>query len=182
MGAIMKAIPTTSVSGDRRQPVAELVEAALCELARQAALRLDEAQRLAQAAVEGARAMGLPIVVCVADPAGAPMLLHRMDGALPASTDIALNKAFTAAAFRMATHELGDLAQPGRPLYGVQATNQGRVVLFGGGYPCRRGGAVAGAIGVSGGTVEQDMQIASLALLSFTRESGCCPEGGRNHG
>ncbi|PWC34500.1 cobalamin adenosyltransferase [Azospirillum sp. TSO35-2] len=161
--------------------MAALVDAALADLAGNGALTLAEAQRLAQAAEAVALAMGLAIVVAVADPAGAPMLLHRMDGALPASTDIALNKAFTAAAFRMATHELGELAQPGRPLYGVQATNQGRVVLFGGGYPCRRNGAVGGAIGISGGTADQDMRIAACALHTLTRDSGLLPEGGKTH-
>ncbi|MBK1664605.1 cobalamin adenosyltransferase [Rhodospirillum rubrum] len=140
-------------------------------------LGLKDAQRLAALAAIKATEIAVPMVIAVADVSGGLILVHRMDGALPASLDIAINKAFTAAVFRTATHDLGALAQPGQPLYGIQSTNQGRVVIFGGGFPCRRGGSLAGAIGISGGSVEEDMQVASYALRIFLEESGLCPEG-----
>ncbi|WP_415914805.1 GlcG/HbpS family heme-binding protein [Rhodopseudomonas palustris] len=141
------------------------------------AFALDDACRLARAAEHKAAEIGVPMVISIADATGGMLLLHRMDGALPASFDIAINKAYTAAIFRMATHDLGALAQPGRSLYGVQTTNQGRVVIFGGGYPVLRRTTVIGAIGVSGGTVEQDMQIATFALQTFEAEAKLCAEG-----
>jgi len=146
-----------------------------------APLGLDEARRMAELAFELAGAMALPVVFAAVDAGGGTILVHRQDGALPASLELAVNKAFTAAAFRMPTHGLGELAQPGCPLYGIQASHQGRVVLFGGGYPIQRDGRVAGAIGISGGTVEQDMQIASQVMRAFANTQGLCPVGGHCH-
>ncbi|MGH3144478.1 MAG: GlcG/HbpS family heme-binding protein [Rubrobacter sp.] len=73
--------------------------------------------------------------------------------------DIAINKAFTSASFPMSTRVLADITQPEQPLYGLETTNNGRVVNFAGGIPLMRGDDVAGAIGVSGGTVDQDQEI-----------------------
>lgn len=170
-----------SVSVQDRQRVASAVEEALAELSGPRALALDDALRMSELACRKAAGMALPIVFAVADSAGGLILVHRMDGALPASLDIAINKAFTAAAFRMPTHELGEQAQPGRPLYGIEATNQGRVVLFGGGYPCFRNGAPVGALGVSGGTAAQDMEIASQVMRGFFDDTELGSEGGRSH-
>jgi uncharacterized protein GlcG (DUF336 family) len=144
-------------------------------------LTLAEARSMADQAGKLAGELAIPVIVAVVDAAGSLILVHRMDGALPASLELAINKAFTAAAFRLPTHDLGGLAQPGGPLYGVQSSHQGRVVLFGGGYPIQRGGSVVGAIGVSGGTVEQDMHIAHQVIRNFAEEAGLCPEGGNSH-
>lgn len=145
--------------------VSALVRAAL--QGRGLAFGLDEAKRLADLAEGQGTAMGLPVVVAVTDPEGMPILLHRMEGSLPASVELAMNKAFTAAAFRMPTHTLATLAVPGGMLQGVETTHGGRVVIFGGGFPVVRDGVRLGALGVSGGTVEQDMAIAQAALDSF---------------
>jgi len=142
---------------------------------------LEEARRMADLAGELAGAMAFPVVFAAVDAGGGTILVHRQDGALPASLELAVNKAFTAAAFRLPTHGLGELAQPGGPLYGIQASHQGRVILFGGGYPLRREGGVAGAIGVSGGTVEQDMQIASEIIRTFANTPGPRSAGGHCH-
>ncbi len=75
-----------------------------------------------------------------------------------------MSKAYTAAVIRIPTHTVGELAQPGAPLYGIQHTHNGKIILFGGGYPLCIGGKVVGAIGVSGGTVEQDMLVAEPAV------------------
>ena len=117
---------------------------------------------LSQTAVAHAEAMGVPMAVALADAEGDLVHFARMDGVLPASKSIAVDKAYTAAALRMPTDELGRLAQPGETLYGVQHTLGGRAVLFGGGDPLRAAGEVLGALGISGGTVEQDMEICRL--------------------
>jgi uncharacterized protein GlcG (DUF336 family) len=90
-----------------------------------------------------------------------------MDGAWLASVDISRNKAYTAAALDMPTDELADPTRPGESLYGLQNTNQGRMVIFGGGYPLLRDGDVVGSIGVSGGAVDQDMDVAESGVDRF---------------
>lgn len=125
---------------------------------------LQEALALAEKAKYKAKEIGVPIVFSAVDKGGNLLLLQRMEGALLASIDISINKAYTANAFQMPTSELAQQALQGNPLYGIQNTNQGKVVIFGGGYPYYKNGMLAGAIGVSGGTVEEDMMIAEFSL------------------
>ena len=116
--------------------------------------------RLAKALIDRiehkASQMGVRAVIAVSDAAGRPVAVHVMDGAYMGSFDIALNKTYTSSAFRMSTAKLGELAVPGGSLYGIQFTNQGKVVIFGGGEPLMWNGEMIGAVGVSGGTAEQD--------------------------
>ena len=116
---------------------------------------------------EAAR-MGVPMSVAVTGEEGGLRAFISMDGALPASVEIAVNKAYTAAILRMPTHELGELARPGGTLYGIQEGHGGRIVLFGGGFPLKIGGRVVGGLGVSGGTVEEDMRAAEPALRALS--------------
>ncbi|MEK4029988.1 cob(I)yrinic acid a,c-diamide adenosyltransferase [Pseudobacillus sp. FSL P4-0506] len=134
-----------------------------------AVLTLELACQMAKAAEEKAAAIGIPIVFSVADSGGNTILIHRMEEALLASLDISPNKAYTAVALKMATHELVPLIQPGGELYGVQLSNQNKIVTFGGGYPLKIGKQVVGGIGVSGGSVEEDMTIAVEALKVFNQ-------------
>lgn len=121
-------------------------------------------KRLAAAAEARAAELGVPIVFAACDAGGNLMLLHRMEDSLLGSIDIAINKAFTSAAFKLPTDALADQVIPGGSLYGIELSNQGRVVVFGGGMPVFVDGRIAGAIGVSGGTVAEDMDIANHAL------------------
>jgi uncharacterized protein GlcG (DUF336 family) len=111
-----------------------------------------------------ASALAVPMAIALGDREGCLLFFGRMEGALPASTDIAISKAYTAAALRMATHEVGELAQPGGVLYGIQHTLNGKIVLFGGGLPLRLKGRVVGAVGISGGTVEEDLKVAESVV------------------
>lgn len=119
---------------------------------------------LGVAAERTAARMALAIAVAVVDEEGLLQYFARMEGTLPASTDIAMSKAYTAAALRRSTREVGQLALPGKPLYGIQNTNAGRIVLFGGGFPLVVQGRVVGGIGISGGTVEEDEEVAGAVL------------------
>ena len=110
---------------------------------------------------EKAREMGIPVVAAVSDKAGRPVAVQCMDGAYIGSFDVALNKPYTCAAFKMSTETLGKLAQPGGSLYGIQFTNEGKIVIFGGGEPLYLGGRLIGALGVSGGSAEQDTALAA---------------------
>jgi uncharacterized protein GlcG (DUF336 family) len=111
-----------------------------------------------------AMALCVPMSIAVADAEGGLVVFARMDGSLPASREIAVSKAYTAAVLRMATDEVGKRAQPGGQLYGIQHTHTGKMVLFGGGLPLRLRGKVVGAIGISGGTPDEDVQIARFVV------------------
>lgn len=128
-------------------------------------------KRLAEAAEAEATAMGVPIVFAAVDAGGNLMLLHRMADSLLGSIDIATNKAFTSAAFKLPTAALKDPSGPAGDLHGIQNSNAGRVVVFGGGLPVFVAGGIAGGIGVSGGTVEQDVRIITTAVAAVQKEN-----------
>ena len=133
------------------------------------------AELLVGAAESAAANLDVPMAVAVVDAEGGLQLFKRMDATLPVSIELAVSKAFTAAVLRMPTHKLGELAQPGGALYGIQHTHNGRIILFGGGYPLCLGDQVVGGIGVSGGTVEQDMGVAETAV-NLMRDLQCWAE------
>ena len=130
-------------------------------------LGLDLSRTLGRLALNKAQSLQVPMVIAISDTKGDLVHFQRMDQALPVSLDIAVNKAFTAATLRMPTHKAGPLTLPGQPLYGLELTNQGKMVVFGGGYPLIFSGEVAGAIGVSGGSVDQDMMVAEAVVEGF---------------
>lgn len=126
---------------------------------------LENIEKMAHRAREKADELNVPVVFAAVDEGGNTIILHRMENAFLGSIDIALNKAYTANAFRQPTHTLGESAiGPDAPLYGIENSNSGRIILFGGGFPYRYEGRVVGAIGVSGGTVDEDMAVARYAL------------------
>jgi uncharacterized protein GlcG (DUF336 family) len=128
---------------------------------------LETAKELIEAAEARAAEIDNPMVVAVANSEGNLVAQHRMDGAWLASVSISRNKAYTSAALDMPTHELAEPSQPGNSLYGLQTTDEGRIVVFGGGYPLERDGEVVGAIGVSGGAVEQDRDVAEAGVARW---------------
>lgn len=130
---------------------------------------LDKAKALAQAAESEAMRLAVPMVISILDAGGNMVLCHRMDNSLLASIDISINKAYTAVALKMPTHKLAELSGPGQNLYGLQNTNQGRIVIFGGGFPILENGYIIGGIGVSGGSVEEDMKVAEEALKIYNK-------------
>jgi len=132
-------------------------------------LTLEDARQLIAAGEEKARELGIAYNLAVVD-AGGELVAHvRMDGAWMGSINIAVNKAWTSRAFDMATHELAKMAQSGKPLFGIQNTNHERVVIFAGGMPVKLGDAVIGAVGASGGTVDQDQKVVEAAVAAFDK-------------
>lgn len=123
-------------------------------------MKLQIAAALIERVKEKAAEWGMKVVVAVADKGGRPVAIQCMDGAYIGSFDVALNKSYTSVAFQMSTKELGRLSQPGESLYGIQYTNEGKIVIFGGGEPLYYQGSLIGALGVSGGTAEQDTALA----------------------
>lgn len=123
-------------------------------------LTLAEARTAIAAAEAKAVEIGQPMNIAVVDVGGNLVSHVRMDGAWLGSIDISINKAYTSRAFDIQTKELGENSQPHQQFYGIQASNDGRVVIFAGGVPIIHEGAVVGAIGVSGGSGEQDQAVA----------------------
>jgi uncharacterized protein GlcG (DUF336 family) len=130
-------------------------------------LTLEDARKVIAAAEKKATALQQPMNIAVAD-AGGNLVAHvRMDEAWMGSIDISIKKAFTARAFDIATKDLAKLSQSGGPFFGIQASNEGRVMIFAGGVPLKRGGKVVGAVGVSGGSGEQDQAVAEAGSAAF---------------
>lgn len=130
-------------------------------------MNLELANRAAQLSVKKAEEIQVPVVISIVDEGGNLILLNRMVNAHIGSIDISINKAYTAMAFKLSTETLGQLSKPGDSLYGIQNTNNGKIVVFGGGLPIYSKGKLIGAIGVSGGSVEEDIMIAEEALKLF---------------
>lgn len=129
------------------------------------------AEKLANAVIGEAERTGVKAVVCVSDGGGHPILVKAMDDAYIASYDVAVNKAFTVVALKMSTAVLKPLAQPEASLYGIQFTNGGKIVIFGGGEPlCDEKGNIIGGLGVSGGSEEQDTHLSAFGKKYFETE------------
>ena len=134
-------------------------------------LSFEDARRVLDAALERAVAIGQPMNVAVVDDGGHLLAFGRQDGAILGSIDIAINKARTSALMKMSTEELGKAAAPDGPLYGIEVTNGG-LVIFGGGILLTDGGqAVLGAIGVSAGSVTQDIEVAQSGVDALSGRS-----------
>jgi uncharacterized protein GlcG (DUF336 family) len=132
-------------------------------------LTLEGAQAALRAALEKAREIGSPSSIAVVDAGRELLAFARMDGALLASAEIAQAKAYTARSLNCATKDVDTATQPGGPLYGLQTAHAaaGRaLVTFGGGVPVTVDGQVVGAVGVAGGTPDQDHEIASVGAAA----------------
>ncbi len=134
--------------------------------------RLDiaDANTLIAGAVAHADAIGVPMCIAITDDAGQLVAFCRMDGGKVTSSTIAIDKAFTAAAAKKATHEYGVASQPGAPAYGISSAIGGRLMVVGGGYPVVVEGQVVGGIGVSSGTPDQDMAVAQAGIDAFLKQ------------
>ena len=129
---------------------------------------LSEARRIIAAGERKAAEIGIPYNIAVVDAGGGLVAHARMDGAWLGSVEIAINKAWTARAFDASTEDLARLTQSGEPGFGLNTTNDSKVVIFGGGIPIKLHGAVIGAVGASGGSVEQDVAVARAALAGIS--------------
>lgn len=133
-------------------------------------LSLRLSKRMAGAAEKKAKEIKVPVVFTVMDSGGNIVLVHRMEDSLLASIDISMNKAYTALSLKMSTDQVSHIVKEDSDLYGIQWSNKGKIIPFGGGYPLRHKGKIIGGIGVSGGTVKEDMEIALNALKVFEIE------------
>ena len=128
---------------------------------------LDDARRVIEAAEKKAKEIGQPMNIAVADQGGNLVSHVRMDGAWVGSIDISIKKAYTSRAFDIATKDLASHSQSGGQFFGIHVSNDGRIMIFAGGILLRRNGKVVGAIGVSGGSGEQDHAVAEAGTSAF---------------
>jgi uncharacterized protein GlcG (DUF336 family) len=128
---------------------------------------LADARRIIAAAEKKAEEIGQPMNIAVVD-AGGNLVAHvRMDKAWIGSVDISINKAWTARAFDITTKDLAEQSQSGDQFFGIHVSNRGRVMIFAGGIPLKRGDQVVGAVGVSGGLGKQDQAVAEAGAGAF---------------
>lgn len=132
------------------------------------AINQTQAQMVLEAAAQAVVTVGSPSNIAITDPSGLLVAFFRTDNAFPGSIDISQKKARTVSLFNGAfsTQTLYNSSQPGQQLYGIEETNGG-LVVFGGGLPIFVGGFFIGAVGVSGGTVDQDVQVAAAAVQAI---------------
>ena len=130
-------------------------------------VNLEDARKIIAAAEKKAKELRQPMNIAVADGGGNLIAHVRMDGAWIGSIDIAINKAYTARAFDISTRELAKSSQSGGQFFGIHVSNGGRVMIFAGGVPLRSRGEVVGAVGVSGGSGEQDQAVAEAGAAAF---------------
>ena len=151
------------------QEIAKIAEIVAEKLNGKVSITLDEANVLIEKIKARAREMGVNAVIAVADASANPVAVQCMDGSYIASYDVAFNKAYTVTALKMPTTTLKDLAQPGGSLYGIQFTNGGRIVIFGGGVPLYdKAGNIVGGLGVSGGSEGEDTELAEYGGRAFS--------------
>lgn len=128
---------------------------------------LSDARRIIEGAEKKAAEIGQPMNIAVVD-AGGNLVAHvRMDNAWIGSIDISIKKAFTSRAFDIATKDLATHSQSGGQFFGIHASNNGKVMIFAGGIPLKRDGKVVGAIGVSGGSGDQDHTVAEAGVAAY---------------
>lgn len=130
-------------------------------------ITLKEAKHVIEAAESKALEIGQPMNIAVADEGGNLIAHVRMDGAWIGSIDISIKKAYTSRAFNIATKDLATHSQSGGQFFGIHASNDGKIMIFAGGIPLMRQGRVIGAIGVSGGTGDQDHAVAEAGAASL---------------
>ncbi len=148
----------------------KIVDTVVREMNIKSDITLNQAKSLSEQIRVKAKEMGVKAVIAISNSAGHPVLVECMDDSFIASYDIAVNKAFTVVSLKMSTSDLKPLSQPGGSLYGIQFTNNGKIVVFGGGEPlCNSKGDIIGGLGVSGGTEEQDTALAEYGKIVFEK-------------
>jgi uncharacterized protein GlcG (DUF336 family) len=128
-------------------------------------------EALAQAAKKKSRTLGVGVTLSICDENGNLRLLQRFGDAILPSLEISPKKAYTAAVLRQSTAEFGKIAQVGGSAFGINITND-KLVIFGGGFPLQVKGKTVGGIGVSGGSVAEDEEVAQAVLKAFAELGG----------
>jgi uncharacterized protein GlcG (DUF336 family) len=130
-------------------------------------LQLPDARRIIAAATKKAEDIKQPMNIAVVDAGGNLLAFERMENAWLGSIDISIKKAWTSRAFDITTQDLATHSQSGNQFFGIHASNDGKVMIFAGGIPIKQDGQVVGAIGISGGSGDQDHAVAQAGVAAF---------------
>ena len=130
-------------------------------------LQLPDARRIIAAATKKAEDIKQPMNIAVVDAGGNLLAFERMENAWLGSIDISQKKAWTSRAFDITTQDLATHSQSGNQFFGIHASNDGKVMIFAGGIPIKQDGQVVGAIGVSGGSGDQDHDVAHAGASAY---------------
>ena len=142
----------------------KIIEEVLKRMNRPEKITLESAKKLIEKVEAYAQRQGKQAVIAVCGPDGNPIAVHVMDDAFLVSFDVALKKAYTSASVKMSTMELSKLIQPGQTFQGLDKLQGDKMVFFGGGVPLKSDDQLIGALGVSGGTGEEDHMLAEYGL------------------
>ena len=145
--------------------VVELISEKLSSIDIDNNLSLEKARKIIRAGEKKAKEMNLPAVFAIVNSEGNLIIEERMDNAILVSIDVAYKKAYTAAALKLNTEDLTALVQPGAMFYGLQSDS--KYIVFGGGMLLKVDGKIVGAVGVSGGSAQEDMEIARACVKAF---------------
>ena len=145
--------------------VMELVSEKLSSIDMDSNLSLEKARKIIRAGERKAKEMNIAAVFAVVNPEGNLIIEERMDNAILVSVEVAYKKAYTAAALKLNTQDLTALVQPGAMFYGLQSDP--KYIVFGGGMLLKVDGKIVGAVGVSGGSAQEDMEIAKACVKAF---------------
>ena len=145
--------------------VIELVSEKLSSIDMDSNLSLEKARKIIRAGERKAKEMNIAAVFAVVNPEGNLIIEERMDNAILVSIEVAYKKAYTAAALKLNTEDLTALVQPGAMFYGLQSDP--KYIVFGGGMLLKVDGKIVGAVGVSGGSAQEDMEIAKACVNAF---------------
>ena len=145
--------------------VVELISEKLSSIDIDNNLSLEKARKIIRAGEKKAKEMNLPAVFAIVNSEGNLIIEERMDNAILVSIDVAYKKAYTAAALKLNTEDLTALVQPGAMFYGLQSDP--KYIVFGGGMLLKVDGKIVGAVGVSGGSAQEDMEIARACVKAF---------------
>lgn len=145
--------------------VIELVSEKLSSIDMDSNLSLEKARKIIRVGERKAKEMNIAAVFAVVNPEGNLIIEERMDNAILVSVEVAYKKAYTAAALKLNTQDLTALVQPGAMFYGLQSDS--KYIVFGGGMLLKVDGKIVGAVGVSGGSAQEDMEIAKACVKAF---------------
>ena len=145
--------------------VVELISEKLSSIDIDNNLSLEKARKIIRAGEKKAKEMNLPAVFAIVNSEGNLIIEERMDNAILVSIDVAYKKAYTAAGLKLNTEDLTALVQPGAMFYGLQSDP--KYIVFGGGMLLKVDGKIVGAVGVSGGSAQEDMEIARACVKAF---------------
>jgi|TARA_B100000686_G_scaffold234266_1_gene241996 uncharacterized protein GlcG (DUF336 family) len=135
-------------------------------------LTLDDARCIMEGAEAKAREIGIDMDIAITDDNGSLLMFHRMDNGRITSIDVAISKAFTAAAARRSTRSYGEVSGPGGPAFGIHVSNQGRFMIVAGGLPLFVNEEIVGGVGCSSGTPDQDEVVAEAGIDAFLKSIG----------